>query len=311
MDPHLLPDVLVFLTVVRSGSITKAAQQLNTVQSNVTARIKKLEEAFGIPLLSRHARGIRLTSGGEAVLPMALRLDALLNDLGFAFGRRMPVKEAKLRLGAIETVAAVHLPRLVSKFLQHSPHIDISVQAGSSSRLVKQVKDGELDAVFVSRAFGLADLREEMVFEDKLVILAPRAIKSIDHLLDASKSGLKVMVQRLGCSYTEKLLHLFGANGTRPDRIMEIGTLEGIIGLVETGVGVATMPASFVRPLLRGRKVMLLPLPKEIAVIQIFVISARSNDSSLLVGAFLRSLPRGRVSSFRRLRPGKVPDSSF
>ena len=287
VDPHLLPDVLVFLAVVRSGSITKAAHQLNTVQSNVTARIKKLEEAFGVPLLSRHARGVRLTSGGEAVLPMALRLDALLNDLGFAFGGRMPEREAKLRLGAIETVAAVHLPRLVSHFLRHSPHVDISVQSGSSSRLVKQVKDGELDAVFVSRAFGLADLREEKVFEDKLVVLAPRTIKSIDHLLDASRSGLKVMVQRLGCSYTEKLLHLFGTNGTRPDRIMEIGTLEGIIGLVETGVGVATMPESFVRPLLRGRKVALLLLPKDVATTQIFVISSRSSESSLLVNAFL------------------------
>jgi DNA-binding transcriptional LysR family regulator len=287
VDPHLLPDVLVFLTVVRSGSITKAAHQLNTVQSNVTARIKKLEEAFGVPLLSRHARGVRLTSGGEAVLPMALRLDALLNDLGFAFGRRMPVREAKLRLGAIETVAAVHLPRLVSQFLRHSPHVDISVQAGSSSRLVKQVKDGELDAAFVSRPFGLPDLREEMVFEDKLVVLAPKTITSLAHLLEASRSGLKVMVQRLGCSYTEKLLHLFEANGTRPDRIMEIGTLEGIIGLVETGVGVATMPESFVRPLLRGRKVVQLLLPKEMATTQIFVISARSSEASLLVGAFL------------------------
>jgi DNA-binding transcriptional LysR family regulator len=90
MDPHLLPDILIFLSVARSGSITKAANHLNTVQSNVTARIKKLEEALGVPLLSRHARGVRLTSGGEAVLPMALRLDALLNDLGYAFGRRMP-----------------------------------------------------------------------------------------------------------------------------------------------------------------------------------------------------------------------------
>jgi LysR family transcriptional regulator, cell division regulator len=295
VDSRLLPDVLVFLTVVRSGSITKAAQQLNTVQSNVTARIKKLEEAFGVPLLSRHARGVRLTSGGEAVLPMALRLDALLNDLGFAFGRRMPVREAKLRLGAIETVAAVHLPRLVSEFLRHSPHVDISVQAGSSSRLVKQVRDGELDAVFVSRAFGLADLREEIVFEDNLVVLAPGTIKSIAHLLDASRNGLKVMVQRLGCSYTEKLLHLFEANGMRPDRIMEIGTLEGIIGLVETGVGVATMPESFVRPLLRGRRIEPLLLPKEMGTIQIYLISSRSSES-LLVDTFLDHCRGGKIS---------------
>jgi DNA-binding transcriptional LysR family regulator len=287
VDPHLLPDVLVFLNVVRSGSITKAADQLNTVQSNVTARIKKLEEALGVPLLSRHARGVRLTSGGEAVLPMALRLDALLNDLGFAFGRRMPVREARLRLGAIETVAAVHLPRLVSQFLRDSPHVDISVQAGSSSRLVKQVKEGELDAAFVSRPFGLPDLREEMVFEDQLAVLAPKTTNSLSDLLNASRSGLKVMVQRLGCSYTEKLLHFLGANGTRPDRIMEIGTLEGIIGLVETGVGIATMPESFVRPLLRGRKVALLQLPKDVATIRTFLVSSHSSESSLLVNAFL------------------------
>ena len=294
MDSHLLPDVLTFLNVVRSGSITKAANQLNTVQSNVTARIKKLEEALGVPLLSRHARGVRVTSGGEAVLPIALRLDALLNDLGYAFGQRIPLKQAKLRLGAIETVAAIQLPRLVSQFLKDSPHVDISVQAGSSSRLIKQVKDGDLDAAFVSRRFGLPNFREELVFKDKLVILAPKTIRTLSALHSAVKNGLKVMVQRLGCSYTEKLLHLLKAKGIHPDRIMEIGTLEGIIGFVETGVGVAVMPESFVQTLLRGRELMLLPLPKDIATIQTFVVSSKISESSLLVSAFVghcRSAP--------------------
>ena len=59
MDAHLLPDVLVFLNVVRCGSITKAANRLNMVQSNVTARIKKLEDALGVTLLRRHARGVQ------------------------------------------------------------------------------------------------------------------------------------------------------------------------------------------------------------------------------------------------------------
>jgi DNA-binding transcriptional LysR family regulator len=70
-------------------------------------------------------------------------------------------------------VAAVQLPRLVSQFLSKSPHVGISVQAGSSSRLVKQVKDGELDAAFVSRAFVLPNFRVELISEDKLVVLAP------------------------------------------------------------------------------------------------------------------------------------------
>jgi DNA-binding transcriptional LysR family regulator len=68
---------------------------------------------------------------------------------------------------------------------------------------------------------------------------------------------------------------------------MEIGTLEGIIGFVETGVGVATMPESFVQPLLRGRKLLLLHLPKDLATIQTFVLSSHTSESSLLVSAFV------------------------
>ena len=182
---------------------------------------------------------------------------------------------------------AVQLPRLVSQFLRKAPQVDISVQAGSSSLLVKQLKGGELDAAFVSRAFELPGFREELVFEDRLVVLAPKTVRTIADLFNASRNGLKVMVQRFGCSYTEKLLHFFGANGRRPDRIMEIGTLEGIIGLVETGVGFATLPRSFVQPLLRGRKLKLLELPEDIATIRTFVLASEFSESSLLVKAFV------------------------
>ena len=68
---------------------------------------------------------------------------------------------------------------------------------------------------------------------------------------------------------------------------MEIGTLEGIIGFVEAGVGIATMPESFIRALLRKRKVGLIPLPKELAIIRTFVIFS-SNRDSRLVSDFVR-----------------------
>ena len=135
---------------------------------------------------------------------MAIRLDAVLNDLGYAFGRGKPAKEASLRVGAIETVAAVQLPGLVSRFLEKSPHVDVSVQVGSSSTLVDQIKRGELDAGFVSRSFAAPGLREQQVFTDKLVVLAPVTVKTRNDLLEVNRAGLKVLVQRLGCSYTEK-----------------------------------------------------------------------------------------------------------
>jgi LysR family transcriptional regulator, cell division regulator len=282
MDAHLLPDVLVFLNVVRCGSITKAAQRLNMVQSNVTARIKKLEYALGVTLLRRHARGVKLTGGGEAVLPMAIRLDAVLNDLGYAFGRGKPAKEASLRVGAIETVAAVQLPGLVSGFLQKSPHVDVSVHVGSSATLVGQVKRGELDVAFISRSFALPGLREEQVFADRLLVLAPARMKNLADLLPVDRTRLKILVQRLGCSYTERLLGFLEKKKVRPERIMEMGTLEGVIGFVEAGVGIAAMPESFIRPISKGRQVSILSLPKETAVLQTYVVCLEPTVSPLV-----------------------------
>ena len=139
----------------------------------------------------------------------------------------------------------------------------------------------------LSRAFGLADLREEKVFDDKFIVVAPRTIKSIDQLLDASRSGLKVMVQTSGLLVHRKVTASFRHQWNPADASWKSERLKGLLGCVETGVGVATMPESFVRPLLRGRKVALLVLPKDVATTQIFVISSRSSESSLLVNAFL------------------------
>lgn len=293
MDAHLLPDVIVFLNVARCGSITRAANRLNMVQSNVTARIKKLEDALGVTLLRRHARGVKLSSGGEAVLPMAIRLDAVLNDLGYAFGRGKPAKEASLRVGAIETVAAVHLPGLVSRFLEKSPHVDVSVHVGSSSALVDQIKRGELDAGFVSRSFAVPGLREQQVYTDKLVVLAPVKVKTRSDLFEVNRVGLKVLVQRLGCSYTERLLTFLETKKVRPERIMEMGTLEGVIGFVEAGVGIAAMPESFIAPISRGRKVVLLPLPKEVATLRTYVVSAQHTTSPLVIDFVSHCCPVG------------------
>src|SRR5690242_12275560 len=133
MNARDLPDLVVFLEVVRAGSLTRAARSLHTVQSNVTARIKSLEGALRTPLLHRHARGVRLTPAGEVALGLAQRTAAVLDDLRFTFGGGPGGRVAKLRLGAIETVAASHLPALVTAFSRQHPHVDVSVQTGSSA----------------------------------------------------------------------------------------------------------------------------------------------------------------------------------
>jgi DNA-binding transcriptional LysR family regulator len=75
-----LTDLLTFSTVARLGGITRAADELNTVQSNVTQRVKALEAEIGTALFERHSRGMTLTGAGRRLLPYAQRMAALSRE---------------------------------------------------------------------------------------------------------------------------------------------------------------------------------------------------------------------------------------
>jgi DNA-binding transcriptional LysR family regulator len=78
------------------------------------------------------------------------------------------------------------------------------------------------------------------------------------------------------------LLNFLETRKVRPERIMEMGTLEGVIGFVEAGIGIAAMPESFISPISKGRKVVLFPLPKEVATVRTYVVSSQNNASPLV-----------------------------
>lgn len=289
MDARTLPDLAVFLEVVRSGSLTKAARRLNMVQSNVTARIKKLEQATATPLLRRHARGVRPTHAGEAALAVALRLDAVVDDLRFLFGQGLATHGGKLRVGAIETVLASRLPVLVTRFARKFPHVDLSVHTGSSAALLKRLREGELDAVFVSRQPATAGFRHRIAFRDELVVAAPAtADYAPAHWLHEGPR-LNILVQRLGCSYTERLLSLLAAKSKRPYRLLELGSLDAILAFVETGLGIAAMPRSFVASAGAKRKLAVLNLPKNIHRLETHLITAAASDCTFAANAFFEA----------------------
>jgi DNA-binding transcriptional LysR family regulator len=274
-----LPDLIVFLEAARAGSLTSAAKTLHTVQSNVTARVKSLERALGTQLLKRHARGVRLTPAGELVFQLAERTARVLDDLRDAFGHPAAASAAKLRLGAIETVAACHLPALVSGYCRTRPSLDVSVETGSSSALLKQLRGGQLDLAFVSRSCGLPGFREQVAFRDELVIVTPRAIPSLARLAVAGPP-LTLLVQRLGCSYTDRLLTYLAATSPRGYRLLEIGTLEGIVRLVAGGLGVAALPRLFASGMATNHGVHLLQLPPALRSLETYVVAPARSQAS-------------------------------
>src|ERR1700712_1167540 len=95
-----LSALTIFRAVVRENGVTRAAAKLNRVQSNVTTRIRQLEEDLGAPLFIRDGRRLVLSPAGATLLPYAERLLALADEARHAVAENRP--QGRLRLGAME-----------------------------------------------------------------------------------------------------------------------------------------------------------------------------------------------------------------
>ena len=139
----------VFSTVAQYGSITRAAEALHTVQSNVTMHIKALEAELGVSLLQRNRRGVTLTRAGERLVPYAIRAQGLLAEARNAVANENQPPEGPLRVGTLETTAAIRLPQLVARYGALFPKVDLSLITGTTLALSQDVVAHKLEEQYV------------------------------------------------------------------------------------------------------------------------------------------------------------------
>ncbi len=195
-------DLRMFQSVASTGSMSKAALELNTVQSNVTARIKSLEDEVGFALFERTNRGVTLTAAGQRLLPFAARAARLLDD-----ARRAVADEGTpsgmLTIGSLDTTAALHLSPVLAGYVTAYPAVDLSLRTGTTCELIEQVLDRRLDGAYVCGPAHHPDLQVEPFVREELVILTAPGITSFEAL--SRKPDLKIVVLKAGCSYRLQL----------------------------------------------------------------------------------------------------------
>ncbi|MFZ0764842.1 LysR substrate-binding domain-containing protein [Bradyrhizobium sp.] len=241
-----LIDLLTFSAVARNGGITRAADELKTVQSNVTQRVKALEAEMGIALFERHSRGMTLTGAGRRLLPYAQRMAALSREAMLAT-RDDGEPKGPLAIGSMETTAAVRLPPLLAEFHRRFPAVQLTLRTATTADLVASILDGALDGAFVAGPIDHVDLLSTVAFREELVLVTARRFTSLASLRAGTpESGPTALVFRTGCTYRQRLEQLFSDFGWPSATRFELGTLDGMIGCVAAGVGVTLLPRAVV-----------------------------------------------------------------
>ncbi|WP_026617421.1 LysR family transcriptional regulator [Ensifer aridi] len=255
-------DLKFFQAVVKANSIGGAAFALNTVQSNVTARIKSLEEEIGVPLFHRSRRGVMLTATGNQLVPYADRIGELLEEAKKVVTDKETPKGA-LRIGSMETTAAQRLSPILIRYACDYPEVDVQIETGPTEALVAEVLNRRLDGAFVSGPIEHEELESVPIVVEELVLISSPKIASMRELEQAASSpSLKVLAFRAGCSYRRRMDAYLAGLGAVDVRWMELGTLDGIIGCVSAGVGVAMLPRSVVEEAVAAGRVVAHCLPE-------------------------------------------------
>ena len=241
-----LTDLVTFSAVARSGGITRAADELNTVQSNVTQRIKALEAEIGTALFERHSRGMTLTGAGRRLLPYAQRMAALAREAVLA-ARDDGEPKGPLAIGSMETTAAVRLPSLLAEFHRRFPAVRLTLRTAPTADLVAAVLDGTLDGAFVAGPIEHAELSAIAAFREELVLVTAHRWTSLASLrAGTAESGPTALVFRTGCTYRQRLEQVFSEFGWPSAARFELGTLDGMIGCVAADMGVTLLPRAVV-----------------------------------------------------------------
>ena len=217
--------------------MNRAATELHTVQSNVTARVRALETQLGCSLFDRHSRGVALTGAGTRLLPYARRLAWLLADAARA-ARDDGEPRGPLTIGALETTAALLPVRCwIAAYARACPEVDLALRPGTTAELIEAVLDRRLEGAFVCGPVAHQSLIEQTMFEEELYRVV--ALLGLTSLEQATQGGIaRIVVLRAGCSYRQRLEMLLARRGIAVPRLLEFGTLEAIFGCVSAGLGI-------------------------------------------------------------------------
>ncbi|MEU3231437.1 LysR family transcriptional regulator [Nocardiopsis alba] len=251
-----------FVAVARCSSFTRAAAELSYAQSTVTAHVKALERSLGVALFERLSDGVRLTSGGERLLPYAVGILDLHADARAAVAEVGAAPEGSLVVGTMESVTSYRLMPLIEHMHLRFPRVRLAMRPGVCERTYEAIRDGSYDCGFV-----IDDAAERSGLESVTLCAEPLSLVAAPghRLVEAGEVTVaelrkeRVLGTEPGCAYRDLFESVLTGQDVEPFPILEVGPTDTIKRGVAEGLGISLLPTVVVREELRSGRLVELP----------------------------------------------------
>lgn len=234
----------IFRTLAGELNFTRTAERVNTVQSNVTAQIKALEDELGTRLFDRLAKNVILTDAGRRFLPYAERALSTMDE-GLRVVKSGGEPEGVLTIGSPESVLTYRLPEVLRRFQAKYSKVEVQFRPYWEGSLVTELESGRLDvAIVMSNNSEWPQMTSQRLGMERIRVLSepghPLARKKAVTTEDLA--GQHMLLTEPGCGYRSKFDRTLAAANVKPGSVTEFSSVEAIKQCIKAGMGLGVLP---------------------------------------------------------------------
>lgn len=262
-----IQQIEAFLYVARTGNFSRAGELLFLTQPTVSSRIHQLENELGSLLFERSSKSIRLTEAGQAFVPYAETIVNQVQEGRLAIQRLNDQVEGSLQIGTVLYAANHLMPDYLHAFNGKYPKVKLSVSTGHSHQILDMVLRHETH-VGIVRSIRHADVQAVRLLDDAMavVVYPGHEFEREDTVTLDELSQENLISFARGTEDWKLIAEVFQQQGLQQKTLMEIDSIEAMIGLVRNRTGIAIVPRLSVKSEVEAGRLHIAHVP-EIAAI--------------------------------------------
>lgn len=237
MDSLKLAQLRFFCAVMEEGSVVAASRRLNCVASNVTARLRELEQIVEQPLFLREKGRLIETPAGRAFYAQAREVVQKASALEHFFEPDVP--RGVLRLGALDVALHHFLPQRLPSFMRDYPDVELHLLKRASYTLEQMLMEREVDLALTDGPIEHPLLESCLAFTEHLRLVTPVQIGAAEQI---NWAGTDVLLFNTDCYYRSVFESWMQKNAVVPRRVQTIESYHVIFACVRAGLGVCCCP---------------------------------------------------------------------
>lgn len=248
MQPTL-QQLRYLVALTETHHFRRAAESCGVTQPTLSAQLKELEERLGVDLVERSRGRLVITPTGQRITEVARRILNDLEEVGAIASSGRAFLESTIRVGVVQTLGSYLLPLFVPELHASHPRLGLYPREGLPADLLHGVSSGTLDVLLFPLPVERSDLETLALFREPILVVAPS-----DHRLASQATvdpqmlrGETVLSLEPGHRLYEQVRLLCEDYGATVSRRYEGTSLDTLRQMVAMGMGIALMPALYVR----------------------------------------------------------------